>query len=89
MATAGPPTGGSRTADIVHGAAGAILGRLALHDLGPAVADGEALLGQGAVDADGWSWPSADPRPPPTSLRARPRRGRDRLGPSGVVRGDR
>lgn len=60
------PSGPRRALDISEGAAGAIIGRLALDDarLLAAVADGETLLARATIDGERWSWPSRDRRHP-------------------------
>ena len=50
------PPGPRRCPDVIHGAAGAVLGRLALGEIGEATAAGEDLLARANADAHGWSW---------------------------------
>ena len=59
-----PPAQGVRSLDINEGAAGTIVGRLALEQVGAAVADGQTVLARAVTDAHGWSWPSRGRRHP-------------------------
>jgi lantibiotic modifying enzyme len=63
LAAGRPPRRSARSPDLIHGAAGRIVGLLALAEalreerLGRVAADeGEALLGAATVDRHGWSW---------------------------------